>query len=96
MIYAHAARSTRNVTDGEAINKNMAAPGNSAHLYKFDDGKFRLTFISTSKGGARFLSEIGEFTRWEIKDWLKDHLHPATDFAALLEPIARMKTCVSG
>jgi hypothetical protein len=65
----------------------MTEPGNSAHLYKLDDGKFRLTFISTSKGGAKFLSEIGDFTQWEIKEWLKDHLHPATDFAALLKPI---------
>jgi len=62
--------------------------GNSAHLYKLDDGKFRLTFVSTSKGGAKFLSEIGDFTRWEIEDWLKDHLHPETDLSALLEPIA--------
>jgi hypothetical protein len=53
--------------------------GNSAHVYKLDDGKFRLTFTSASKSGAQFLSEIGDFTRWEIEDWLKDHLHPATD-----------------
>jgi hypothetical protein len=66
----------------------MAGPRNSAHIYKLDDGKLRLTFISTSKGGAQFLSESGDFTRWEIEDWLKDHLHPATDFAALLEPLA--------
>lgn len=62
--------------------------GNSAHIYRLDDGKFRLTFISTSKGGASFLSEIGDFNRWEIEDWLKDHLHPATDFAAILQSVA--------
>jgi hypothetical protein len=70
------------------VQYNPSMNGNSAHVYKLDDGKFRLTFISTSKGGAQFLSEIGDFTRWEIEDWLKDHLRPATDFAALLEPVA--------
>ncbi len=64
----------------------MAEPGNSAHVYKLDDGKFRLTFISESNGGAHFLSEIGDFNRWELDDWLKDgHLHPSTDFNALLD-----------
>jgi hypothetical protein len=58
------------------------------HIYKLDDGKFRLTCISMTKGSAQFLSEIGDFTQWEIEDWLKDHLHPATDFAALLESVA--------
>ena len=66
----------------------MAEPGNSAHIYKLDDGKFRLTCISMTKCSAQFLSEIGDFTQWEIEDWLKDHLHPATDFAALLESVA--------
>jgi hypothetical protein len=62
--------------------------GNSAHIYRLDDGKFRfrLTFISKSAGGAIFSSEIGDFDRWGIDDWLKDdHLHPSTDFDALLD-----------
>jgi len=64
----------------------MAEQGNSAHIYRLDDGKFRLTFISTSPNGAQFLSEIGDFNRWELDDWLKDgHLHPSTDFNALLD-----------
>jgi hypothetical protein len=70
------------------IQYNPRMNGNSAHVYNLDDGKFRLTFISASKGGGQFLSEIGDFTRLEIEDWLKDHLHPATDFATLLEPVA--------
>jgi|GEM_PF-6528746 len=70
------------------VQYNPRMNGNSAHVYNLDDGKFRLTFISASKGGGQFLSEIGDFTRLEIEDWLKDHLHPATDFATLLEPVA--------
>src|SRR6516165_8450922 len=64
----------------------MPEQGNSAHIYRLDDGKFRLTFISTSPNGAQFLSEIGDFTRWDLDNWLKDgHLHPSTDFDALLD-----------
>ena len=60
--------------------------GNSANVYRLDDGKFRLTFIATSKSGAQFLSEIGDLTRWELDDWLKDeHSHPSRDFDALLD-----------
>lgn len=63
----------------------MTAQGNSAHIYRLDDGKFRLTFVYTSPGGASVLSEIGDFTRSELHDWLKDHLHPATDFENMLK-----------
>lgn len=64
----------------------MAEQGNLAHIYRLGDGNFRLTFISTSPSGAQFLSEIGDFTRWELDDWLKDgHLNPSTDFDALLD-----------
>ena len=52
----------------------MAEQGNSAHIYRLADSRFRLTFVSASSGGASFLSEIGDFTRWGIEDWLKDHL----------------------
>jgi len=62
----------------------MAPYGNSAHIYRLDDGKFRLTFVNTSPGGASALSEIGDFTRWELQEWLKDHLHPSTDYDGLL------------
>lgn len=63
---------------------SMASPGNSAHIYRLDDGKFRLTYVHTSPSGASLLSEIGDFTRLELQEWLKDHLHPSTDFDALL------------
>jgi len=64
----------------------MSEQGNSAHNYRLDDGKFRLTFISASPSGAQFLSENGDFTRWELGEWLKDgHMHPSTDFEALLD-----------
>jgi hypothetical protein len=62
----------------------MASLGNSAHIYRLDDGKFRLTFVNASPGGASVLSEIGDFTRWELQEWLKDHLHPSTDYDGLL------------
>ena len=62
----------------------MESPGNSAQIYRLDDGKFRLTFIYASPGGASVLSEIGDFTRSELHDWLKDYLHPSTDFDGLL------------
>ena len=62
----------------------MSEQGNSAHIYRLDDGKFRLTFISSSPSGGQFLSEIGDFTRGELELWLKDgHLYPSTDFDAL-------------
>jgi hypothetical protein len=68
----------------------MSEQGNSAHIYRLDDGKFRLTFISASPSGAQFLSEIGDFTRWELEQWLKDgHLHPSTDFDALLNSLEK-------
>lgn len=68
----------------------MAERGNSAHIYRLDDGKFRLTFISTSPSGAQFLSEIGDINRWELDDWLKDgHLHPSTHFDALLDSLEK-------
>lgn len=64
----------------------MPEHGNSAHIYRLDDGQFRLTFISTSPSGAQFLTEIGDFTRPELEDWLEDgHLPPSTDFDALLD-----------
>ena len=54
----------------------MPEQGNSAHIYRLNDGMFRLTFISTSPSGAQFLSELGDFTRWELDDWLKDRWLP--------------------
>ena len=45
----------------------MSEQGNSAHIYRLDDGKFRLTFISSSPSGGQFLSEIGDFTRGELE-----------------------------
>jgi len=62
----------------------MAANGNSAHIYRLEDGKFRLTFVYTSPSGGSVLSEMGDFTRWELQEWLKDRLHPSTDLDGLL------------
>lgn len=62
----------------------MAANGNSAHIYRLEDGKFRLTFVYTFPSGGSVLSEIGDFTRWELQEWLKDRLHPSTDLDGLL------------
>jgi hypothetical protein len=33
------------------------------------------------------LSELGDFERWRAEEWFGDHLHPTTDFGALLEPL---------
>jgi hypothetical protein len=66
--------------------QEMPENGSSAHVYRLDDGNFRLTFIVTSKSGAQFLSEIGDFTRWDLDQWFRDeHLHPSTDFDSLLD-----------
>ena len=60
----------------------------SAHIYRLDDGKLRLTFVHTSGGnGATFLRELGDFERWQAEEWLKDHLHPTTNIGALLRPL---------
>lgn len=61
----------------------------SVHIYRLDDGKLRLTFVHTSPDadGATFLSELGDFERPQAEEWLKDHLHPTTDFDALLKPL---------
>lgn len=63
----------------------MAEHGNSAHIYRLEDGKFRVTFVHTSASGATILSEIADFTNWELKEWLADRLHPATDIGELLK-----------
>ena len=63
---------------------SMASPANSAHIYRLDDGKFRLTYVHASPSGTSVLSEIGDFTRLELREWLKDHLHPSTDFDVVL------------
>jgi hypothetical protein len=63
----------------------MAERGNSAHIYRLDDGRFRLTFVYTSPGGASVLNELGDFTRSELHEWLKDHLHPATDVEGMVK-----------
>jgi hypothetical protein len=76
------------MTSLSKTDKHAPVPeqGNSAHVYRLDDGKFRLTFIAASKSGAQFLSEIGDFTCWELEHWFMDgHLHPSTDFNALLD-----------
>jgi hypothetical protein len=59
----------------------------SAHIYRLDDGKFRLTFVHTSLSGATFLSELGVFERRRAEEWFADLLHPTTDFDALLKPL---------
>jgi hypothetical protein len=61
----------------------------SAHIYRLDDGRLRLTFVHSSPDAdsATFLSELGDFARWQAEEWLKDHLHPTTDFDALLKPL---------
>jgi hypothetical protein len=61
----------------------MTEHGNFAHIFPLDDGKFRLTFIYTCPGGASFSSEIGDFSQWDIQEWLKGYLHPATNFETL-------------
>src|SRR5215470_5956485 len=35
----------------------MSEAANSAHVYRIEDGKFRVTFIAMSKSGGHFLSE---------------------------------------
>jgi hypothetical protein len=61
----------------------------SAHIYRLDDGRLRLTFVHSSPDAdsATFLSELGDFERWQAEEWLKDHLHPTADFDALLKPL---------
>jgi hypothetical protein len=61
----------------------------SAHIYRLDDGRLRLTFVDSSPDAdsATFLSELADFERWQAEEWLKDHLHPTTDFDALLKPL---------
>lgn len=62
----------------------VAPLGNSAQIYRLNDGNFRLTYVHTSPSGTSVLSEIGDFTRHGLEEWLKDRLHPSTDFDGLL------------
>jgi len=65
----------------------MAKQENLAHIYRRGEDEFRLTFISKSSGGAAFVSELRDCSGWELRDYLKDHMHPATDFDAILRSI---------
>lgn len=71
----------------EGVKTTKVQTGNSGHIFPIDDGKFRLTFVSTTPGGASFSSEIGDLSEWEIREWLKDHLYPGKDLATLFQSV---------
>src|SRR5580704_13584653 len=67
----------------------MAKQENLAHIYRLGEDKFRLTFISRSPGGATFASEVRDGAGWDLQDYLKDHMHPSTDFEAVISSIGQ-------
>ncbi|MGA9896777.1 MAG: SprT-like domain-containing protein [Terriglobales bacterium] len=67
----------------------MAKQGNFAHIYRLGKDRFRLTFISKTPSGATFASELRDGAGWDLQGYLKDHMHPSTDFEAVIGSIGK-------